>query len=107
MKAYKKQQIIKHALEFYIQRPGASDQDKLQETQVWNEVTREVEELQQRFSIETIPMTDKQRAFIIEIANSLGVGYDPNMSKTQAHRWIHSHFDEYEQKMLGGELLEN
>lgn len=105
MKAYKKQQIIKHALEFYIQRPGASDLDKQQETQVWNEIVMEVEEMQRAYNIEAAPMTKRQRMFVVTIAENLGIDYNPDMSRSEGHRWIESHFDEYNHQVLEGETF--
>lgn len=106
MKAYKKQQIIKHALEFYIQRPGASEQDRRQETQVWHEVSKTVEEMQQAYNIEIAPMTKRQRMFVVAMAENLGINYNPDMSRSEGHRWIVAHFDEYNRRILEGEPIE-
>ncbi|MDF1509717.1 hypothetical protein PZE06_16375 [Robertmurraya sp. DFI.2.37] len=51
MKEYKKLQIIKHALQHYIERPNASEKDILQETRLLNEVTSKVEDMQDRYGI--------------------------------------------------------
>lgn len=105
MKAYKKQQIIKHALEFYIQRPGATGLEKQQETQVWKEVAKNVEEMQQAYNIEIRPMTKRQRMFVVAIAENLGIDYNPDMTLSEGHRWIISHFDDYNRQVLEGESI--
>ncbi|SDM14928.1 hypothetical protein [Sediminibacillus halophilus] len=43
MKSYVKKQIIKHALQHYIQRPGASDKDIAREKRLLEEITEETE----------------------------------------------------------------
>lgn len=105
MKAYKKKQIIKHALEFYIQRPGASTQDRKQETQLWEEVCKEAEEMQRVYNIEIAPMTKRQRMFVVVMAENLGLDYNPDMSRTEGHCWIVSNFDEYNRRILEGDPL--
>lgn len=44
MSDYIRLHIIKHALEFYLKREGASEKDVRQETKVLNEIVEEVEE---------------------------------------------------------------
>lgn len=51
MKQYVKLQIIKHALQHYIQRPGASEKDITQEKRLLDEVNEETEELKLRYNI--------------------------------------------------------
>lgn len=51
MKRYTRLQIIKHALQHYIQREGASEVDKAKEGKVLEHVEREVEELKVRYRI--------------------------------------------------------
>jgi uncharacterized protein (DUF2235 family) len=51
MKEYKRQHIIKHALEHYIQREGAIDKDIAQETRVLKEVTEDIERMKEEYGI--------------------------------------------------------
>jgi hypothetical protein len=51
MKKYKKLQIIKHALEYYITRPNATDKDKYTEKVLLEQVTQEVDELKEKYGI--------------------------------------------------------
>lgn len=49
---YREQQIIKHALQYYMQRPNASELDLKREQKVLNKVTEEVERMQKAWKIE-------------------------------------------------------
>lgn len=51
MKEYKRQHIIKHALEHYIQRDGASEKDVDQESRVLAEVAEDIERMKERYGI--------------------------------------------------------
>lgn len=51
MKAYKKQHIIKHALEMYVQRPGVSDKDLKQELKVLEEVKEDISRMKEKYRI--------------------------------------------------------
>ncbi|UTH13307.1 hypothetical protein [Macrococcus equipercicus] len=51
MKPYKKQHIIKHALEHYIKRPGASDEDLNQEKKVLEEVKADIQQMKEQYNI--------------------------------------------------------
>ncbi|MGP9039807.1 hypothetical protein [Cytobacillus kochii] len=51
MKQYVKLQIVKHALQHYIQRPGASEKDIEKEKRLLEEIVQETEELKSRFNI--------------------------------------------------------
>lgn len=48
---YREQQIIKHALQYYIQRPKASKLDKKREQKVLEKVTDEVKKMQNQWDI--------------------------------------------------------
>lgn len=48
---YREQQIIKHALQYYIQRPNASELDKKREQKVLDKVTDEVKRMQKQWDI--------------------------------------------------------
>ncbi|WP_436880683.1 hypothetical protein [Staphylococcus haemolyticus] len=48
---YREQQIIKHALQYYIQRPNASELDKKREQKVLEKVTDEVKRMQDKWNI--------------------------------------------------------
>ena len=48
---YREQQIIKHALQYYIQRPNASELDKKREQKVLEKVTDEVKRMQKQWDI--------------------------------------------------------
>lgn len=49
MKEYKRQHIIKHALEMYIQREGASEKDINQEKSVLKEVEEDIAQMKRKF----------------------------------------------------------
>lgn len=51
MKEYKRQHIIKHALEHYIQRDWASEKDISQETKVLAEVTDDIDRMKESYGI--------------------------------------------------------
>ncbi|WP_198033937.1 hypothetical protein [Marinilactibacillus sp. 15R] len=51
MKEYKRQHIIKHALEHYIQREGATEKDIAQETRLLNEVKEDIKNMKERYGI--------------------------------------------------------
>lgn len=48
---YREQQIIKHALQYYIQRSNASELDKKREQKVLEKVTDEVKRMQKQWDI--------------------------------------------------------
>ncbi|WP_202605285.1 hypothetical protein [Enterococcus hirae] len=49
MKRYKRQHIIKHALEMYIKREGASEEDVKQEKSVLKEIEENIAQMKRRF----------------------------------------------------------
>lgn len=51
MKEYKETQIIKHALQKYIGRPGATEKELNQEKQLLNYYTEKADRLKQRYGI--------------------------------------------------------
>gem|GEM_PF-1749756 len=51
IKSYKDVQIIKHALQHYIKRDGASDKDIRQEKKVLVQTKEEVEWMKERYGI--------------------------------------------------------
>ena len=51
MKTYKRLQIIKHALQYYINREGADQNDVDQEKRVLEDVEHRVGELKERYGI--------------------------------------------------------
>lgn len=51
MSEYTRLQIIKHALQHYIKRPGASENDIKIEQKLLNQVTQEVNELKEKYGI--------------------------------------------------------
>ncbi|WP_170234585.1 hypothetical protein [Macrococcus equipercicus] len=51
MKEYKKKHIIKHALEYYIKRSGASEKDLNQEKNVLEEVKEDIQQMKERYNI--------------------------------------------------------
>lgn len=51
MTRYKMLKIIKHALQYYIERPNASENDILEERKALMIVENEVEELKQKYNI--------------------------------------------------------
>lgn len=52
MRKYVKMQIIKHALEYYIQRPGATQEELKNEKEALKQVVQEVENLKLAYKIE-------------------------------------------------------
>lgn len=51
MSEYKNLQIIKHALQHYIQRPNATEKELLEEKRLLDKVTVDVETLQKKYGI--------------------------------------------------------
>lgn len=51
MKDYKRQHIIKHALEMYVQRPNVSDKDLKQEMKVLEEVKNNIAIMKSKYGI--------------------------------------------------------
>lgn len=51
MKEYKQLQIIKHALQHYIERPNAEEKDIKTEQLLLEQVTNRVDELKERYGI--------------------------------------------------------
>ncbi|USK43747.1 hypothetical protein [Cytobacillus oceanisediminis] len=51
MSEYKNLQIIKHALQHYIQRPNATKKELLEEKKLLDKVTVDVETLQEKYGI--------------------------------------------------------
>lgn len=51
MKRYKESQIIKHALQYYISRPGATKKELLQEKSVLRKYEEEVAWMKERYRI--------------------------------------------------------
>jgi hypothetical protein len=51
MKQYVKLQIIKHALQHYVQRENALDKDIKQEKKVLDDITQDVEKLKENYNI--------------------------------------------------------
>lgn len=49
MKEYKRQHIIKHAIEMYIQREGASEKDINQEKSVLKETKENIAQMKRKF----------------------------------------------------------
>lgn len=47
---YVRLHIIKHALQLYIKREGASEKDIRQETKILNEVIEEIEDFKERIN---------------------------------------------------------
>lgn len=52
MKEYKKKQIIKHALQYYIKRQDADEKDIRQEQALLDSIVEDVEEMKERYGIE-------------------------------------------------------
>lgn len=50
-KQYQNAQIVKHALQYYIARPDASERDLNREKNLLKQVEEEVEMLKQKYSI--------------------------------------------------------
>lgn len=50
MSEYIRLHIIKHALEYYVKREGASEKDIRQETKVLNEIVEELEDFKERIN---------------------------------------------------------
>ena len=51
MKDYKRQHIIKHALEMYVQRPNVSDKDLKQELKVLEETKNNIVVMKDEYGI--------------------------------------------------------
>lgn len=51
MKNYKRQHIIKHALEMYVQRPNASEKDLKQELKVLEETKNKISNMKHEYGI--------------------------------------------------------
>ena len=51
MTEYKRLQIIKHALQHYIERPGATETDIMVEKRILAKVTNEVEFMKEKYGI--------------------------------------------------------
>lgn len=58
MKNYRKQHIIKHALEMYIQREGASEKDIRQEKSVLNEVKNNIQVMKEEYGLQKTAVDD-------------------------------------------------
>ncbi|CDQ21746.1 hypothetical protein [Halobacillus karajensis] len=52
MSEYKIAQILKHALQYYVERPDASEKDIEEEKKVLNSVTEEVNDMKEKYGIE-------------------------------------------------------
>lgn len=52
MKDYHRQQIIKHALQHYIQRPNATEKDIAQEKRLLNEIEQDIISMKKEYGIE-------------------------------------------------------
>ena len=48
---YRDLQIIKHALQYYVKRPNATEKDIAQENRLLDKITNEVEEMKERYGI--------------------------------------------------------
>ncbi|ENL6206951.1 hypothetical protein AB5O30_002653 [Staphylococcus pseudintermedius] len=48
---YRDAQIVKHALQYYMKRPNASELDLKREQKVLDEVTNQVKDMQERWDI--------------------------------------------------------
>ena len=48
---YKKMQIVKHALRYYIARPKANEKDLINERNLLNQIETKIEEYQERHDI--------------------------------------------------------
>ena len=51
-KQYQNAQIVKHALQYYITRPNASERDLNREKNLLKQVEEEVETLKQKYNIQ-------------------------------------------------------
>lgn len=58
MKEYKRLHIIKHALENYIERQGASEKDIAQEQSVLNQTIESIEDLKSEYGINEKRVTE-------------------------------------------------
>lgn len=59
MTEYTELQIVKHALEYYVERPGASKEDIERESRVLESVRNRVEYLKERYAIKPANKLDK------------------------------------------------
>ena len=48
---YRKLQIVKHALQHYVQRPNATEKDVTQEINLLNEIENEIEAYKEKYCI--------------------------------------------------------
>ena len=53
MRKYTRLQILKHALEYYMERPGATDEELKKENEVLKQITHEVNQFKEAHHIET------------------------------------------------------
>lgn len=51
MNDYKETQIIKHALEYYSKRPGATEKEKAQEKRLFHKYSKKESDYKQRYGI--------------------------------------------------------
>lgn len=51
MNEYKETQIIKHALEYYSKRPGASQKEKAQEKRLFHKYSEKANDFRKRYGI--------------------------------------------------------
>ncbi len=58
LKEYKKVQIIKHALQLYVKRDGATEKDINQEKRLLNQYADRAEELKKRYKIKWLSIVD-------------------------------------------------
>lgn len=65
MKRYTEVQIIKHALQFYIQRPGADPKDVCKEKTVLSNIEEEIERLRLRNQISEKEYNPLKREYVL------------------------------------------
>lgn len=58
---YKKLQIIKHALQYYLQRPNMTKSDIKREIELLTEVEMEIDELKEKYDIPTAKNFEKSK----------------------------------------------
>lgn len=58
VKDYRKQHIIKHALEMYIQREGASEKDIRQEKSVLREVKDNIQAMKEEYGLQKMAVDE-------------------------------------------------
>ena len=56
---YTKLQIIKHALQYYLQRPNMTKSDIKREIELLTEVEMEIDELKEKYNIKTAESVEK------------------------------------------------